>query len=230
MNRTGRRQVADMHREFAAARFAGVNPFPDRPIPVASPPAFWNDSGETVPAYGVMARTGIKDLGHGLVLPKIAKPSTGFCMRYLVNGDQPVPAASIGGCQAGDLVQALYDSGTPAMDEGWGPKSEQWTLTKNYPSTCLVDGIFDADKKILLGKWRLIDTLIGKLAGPLLQGNSATVNVWAGAGGSEAIVTSLTLSGRDWLMKSGATAIASGKKVLSQWVNGIWYITEAECP
>jgi len=31
-------------------------------------------------------------------------------------------------------------------------------------------------------------------------------------------------------MKSGASAIASGKKVIFEWINGIAYITEAECP
>ena len=82
----------------------------------------------------------------------------------------------------------------------------------------------------MLARLDTINIIIGKLAGSLSQGSSAMINVWAGVAGSEAVVASLTLSANDWLMTPGATAIASGKKVLVQWVNGIAYVTEAECP
>jgi hypothetical protein len=73
------------------------------------------------------------------------------------------------------------------------------------------------------------NTIIGKLDGALSQGGSATVSVWGGAGGSEAD-TDVNITVQDWLMKTGATAIASGKKVVCQFINGVWYATEAECP
>lgn len=73
------------------------------------------------------------------------------------------------------------------------------------------------------------DHLIGKLDGTLSQGGSATVSVWAGQPGSEAD-TGKNVKAYDWLMKSGATAIASGKKVTLTRICGVWYATNGECP
>lgn len=70
--------------------------------------------------------------------------------------------------------------------------------------------------------------VIGKLDGSLSRGGSATVSVWSGGGGSESD-SGANITARDWLMKSGATAIAAGKKVVCRLINGTWYVTEAEC-
>jgi hypothetical protein len=191
-----------------------------------------NDSGETIPAYGIMAVTTGFQVQIGTPLVHVTKPSTTFRRRYLINGATSVSASgeSFAQMPQGDgLYKILYDSGTPAQGDGWGPKPAQWSLSLNFPSTTTVEGIYNAGDTLLLGSLHKINIVIGKLAGSLSQGSTATVNIWAGAGGSEAVVSSLTLTGRDWLMKSGATAIASGKKVICQWINGIWYITEAEC-
>lgn len=72
------------------------------------------------------------------------------------------------------------------------------------------------------------DHLLGKLDETLSQGGSATVSVWSGPAGSETD-TGLNVTAYDWLMKSGATAIASGKKVFLTRVCGRLYATNAEC-
>ena len=190
---------------------------------------FYNADTVAAPAYAIMAVTGVQTLSSGEVLPKIGKPSTTFRRSYLVNGSAEVAASSAGSYQDAEIIKVAYDTGSPALDEGWGPKAGQWTLTKNYPETCLVIGVADSTKKLLLARVHPIDRILGKLAGSISQGQSATVNIWGGAGGSETVIASLTLSARDWLMKSGSTAIASGKKVVVTWINGIAYIEEAEC-
>lgn len=70
--------------------------------------------------------------------------------------------------------------------------------------------------------------LLGKLDGSLSVGGSATVSVWAWNGSSFAD-TGQNITAYDWLMKAGSTAIAAGKKVVCQSINGIYIVTEAEC-
>jgi len=81
---------------------------------------------------------------------------------------------------------------------------------------------------VRLGKYER-GSAIGKLDEALEQGGSATVSIWSGEGGSE-VDTGINITAFDWLMKSGADDIAAGKKVLIRWINGVPYVTEAECP
>jgi len=71
--------------------------------------------------------------------------------------------------------------------------------------------------------------VIGKLDGALSQGGSATVSIWGGEGGEETD-TNVDVVAYDWLLESGADDIASGKKVVVEWINGVPYVTAAECP
>ncbi len=193
-------------------------------------PKFYNAASTAAPPFALMAVIGIQTLDSGEVVPMVDKPSTTFYRQYLVNGAAEVASETVGIYQDTEMVRVAYDSGTPAVGEGWGPKAAQWTATKNYPATCLVAGIYDSDAKIMLARVCTIDRIIGELAEALAPGGTATVHVCGGTGGSETVIASLTVTARDWLMKSGATAIASGKKVIVEWINGIAYITEAECP
>ena len=79
--------------------------------------------------------------------------------------------------------------------------------------------------------WQLAEgcEIIGKLDGSLSQGGSATLSIWSGVPGSEAD-SGYNVIVHDWVMKSGATAIASGKKCVAQLIGGSWYVTQAECP
>lgn len=196
---------------------------------------FYNSSGSTCPAYGVLALTGIA-LGTGMPFYFTAdKPGTTFYRYFIVNGPESVASSATG---VGYIVNgshnrvciAAYDSGSPAAGEEWGVKPSQFTLSKGYPGCFTVLGILDSTNKWMLGYLHPINKIIGKLAGTLSQGGSATVNVWeSSTPGTEAVISSLTVTARDWLMKSGATAIASGKKVVVEWINGVPYVTEAEC-
>jgi len=130
---------------------------------------FYNDSGETVPIAAVMAVTGVHTLDDGTVIPKIGKPSSTFCRSYLLNGATEVPVADaevdppttgIGNYQDSDFrdVLVLYDTGTPAVGEEWGPKSGQWSLSKSgTPSIFTVYGIADSTNKVAFGRVHPID-------------------------------------------------------------------------
>jgi hypothetical protein len=206
---------------------------------LAAVPGRWllakNVSGEVAPAYGVCRITGpdtlpTVDAVNNVIA--IDKPSTVFTRLYAVIGPQAIAAGQYGAVTLDPFVEVLFDSGTPNNGEGWGPKANTWTVTKNYPTAVSVLGKIAAGGALpdrIWGQLSPINAVIGKLAGSLSQGASATVNIWGGAAGGETVISSLTLMGQDWLMKSGATAIASGKKVQCTWINGIWYVTEAEC-
>jgi hypothetical protein len=184
---------------------------------------FYNDSGETIPAYGCMAVTGVHT---DPAYVKVGKPSTTFRRQYLPNGAAAVPAGETGIVPTARYHKWLYNSGTPAVDEGYGPTPGQWYLTKAYPDVTLVAGIEDASAKILKGTLHTIDVVIGKLAGTLTVGSSATVNVWSSEA-TPTVITSLTLSAHDWLMRSGS--ITTGTKVIVTWIGGKAWISEASC-
>lgn len=190
---------------------------------------FKNSSGSTIPAYGIFYDDAVSVTSNRTIVTA-KQATTTFQQYYYVNGPRDVANNGYGQFQTARQVLVKYDTGSPAAGEWFGAKASQFTASKNMPGQFLCRGIKDATDKIMLAiDAGPVQTLIGKLAGSLSQGSTATVNVWAGAGGSEAVITSMTLTGRDWLMKSGATAIASGKKVVLQWINGVIYVEEAEC-
>jgi hypothetical protein len=144
----------------------------------------------------------------------------------------PVAAGSIGDATLFNPARAYYltSDGTPAYGQSWGVEPSQWYLRKNRPGFFIFGDPHGSgtSARVLAVQSSHLE-FIGKLAGSLSQGSTATVDVWGGAGGSEAAISGLTVTARDWLLKSGATAIASGKKVVCRFINGVCYATEAEC-
>lgn len=202
-----------------------------RPVVVGDPDAvpFYNGiPGETIPAYGVMSVIGTVEK-DGLKYLDVDKPSTTFRRIYAVNGATDVAYQQTGGCYLSGTRKVLYDAGTPAAGEGWGPKAGQFSLTANYPRVANVMGIDDSTSKILRADIGPIDILIGKLAGALAQGSTATFNVWGGASGSETVITSVTVTVRDKFMATGAADLASGLWGLAQFVNNTWILSQVQC-
>jgi hypothetical protein len=187
----------------------------------------YNDSGETIPAFGVVA---ISDTypDAGITYKKAVKPSTTWYNEWLLNGPSDVPAGDKGVAYRGP--RALCKT-SPTNGQGFGPKPGQWELELGYPTIFLASGLHLSSGSVYVGfgEWRWITRIIGKLAEACSQGEAAVdVDVWGSTAGSE-VDTTFNLVASDWLMKSGATDIASGKKVVCELINGIWYITEAEC-
>ncbi len=158
-----------------------------------------------MPAFGVGRVTGGQVI-NGTYTKLIAKPSTTFGREYLVNGPTQVLAGGYGtGYQSGD-VPALYDTGTPANGQGWGPKPGQWSLSRYYPVTGIVSGVASADDSILVATWRMIGPTRGKTASIHAVDASGVINVYSGAPASEAIITGMTVTcwNRFATLQSGA--------------------------
>lgn len=128
-------------------------------------PQCYNANASAAPAYGIAAVTGV----HGTlpnVLPQVDKPSSTYRKDYLVIAGTEIPGSGTGAYQPdGEMVKALYGSGTPAVGELWGPTEGQWYLSKGSTGNgdanttytradwgVVVTGIYDATAKILMGR------------------------------------------------------------------------------
>lgn len=185
---------------------------------------FKNDSGETVPAWGVMAVTGIEQYGDRIQYV-IDKPDTTFRRMYLVNSSLDVADAEFGIAQPPGMTRVLYDTGaTPAALEGWGPKPASWLVWQKYPETLLVAGEHD-DEETLIGEWHSIDRFFGEAANAITKGTSNDCTPFKGTAGSES-----TAGFDDVTARNAFGDIDAGAKVVVFWFNGQPYVTQAECP
>lgn len=117
---------------------AETPPIGPRSIPVR------NDSSYEVPAWGVMRVTGVVMSGE-LAVVKIDRPD-GTTGPHLVNGPIAIAAGGFGRGSVEVVNQVLYDTGTPAVGDGYTPKTGTFTLTAGAGAfTCF--GIIDAASK-----------------------------------------------------------------------------------
>jgi len=191
---------------------------------------FINDSDSTAPHGAIMAVSAsprIDTAGSDIIqaVYKCTIPSTTFYSRYAVNINGPVDAGKSGLCCFEGPVWIKYDTGTPARGEGWGPKPGQWTLSKGFPATTLVDGIVDSTNKLLLGTLAPITTLLGKTTGAITANSASTsYQIWTGTLGSEANGGFTTVPSA-----LSRVAIDSGKFVKLTWHNNGWIMEPLEC-
>lgn len=141
---------------------------------------------EAPPAFSCVAITSLA-VTNGEIVRTVAKPSTTFYRSYGVTSPFDV---TLNGSMARGIVMTAgemcvaYDSGTPAVDEIWGMKPGQWTVSKNYPGfRCL--GIVDSTNKIMLAVPEPILTLRAKADAAINANSSGTCSVYIGAAGSE---------------------------------------------
>lgn len=205
---------------------------PRSPSSYLKPIPFKNVSGQTIPAYALMAVTG-ETIVNGEVFKNCDQTTTTFVREYMVNGPGEVVSITDQNFGIGYRncdCTFLCDQSSVSNGDSFGPKPSNWAAYKGFPSVFSAQGINDSTNKFADGFFSgSITQLLGKLASPLSQGGSATVDIWCGAGGSEANAGFDAITAYDWLMKVGATAIASGKKVVCELINGVWYVVEAEC-
>ncbi len=181
---------------------------------------FYNNTNETMPAYGVGAVTGVITISGEKYL-QVEKPDSTLRKVYLVNGGSEVAKYTIGRGYTSGTVKVLYDTGTPAVDEGWGPKASQWTLSKNYPKVGTVAGIHDTTEKIMLATISEISKLLGKADADIAKGSSGTVSIY-GTSSETDVTCNLTC-------KALGAAITAAKWVTVENINGIWYVGPWEC-
>lgn len=186
---------------------------------------FYNDSGETIPAYGIFWDDDDFSYAEGVPVVNAQKPGTTFSPILYVNGGLEVEAGKYGQYQLGEKVWLAYDTGTPARNDGYGAKPSQFTASKNYPSQFICRGIIDATDKVMLARNLFaIQTLLGKPNANISKGASGTFNIYSGTAGSEAIITSMTVT-----VFAKGQALTSTKWATAGIINGQWYGFPYEC-
>lgn len=195
-----------------------------RKVSIEAPPGaivFRNDSGETLPAYGVFAATGIELDSQGRWFLNAGKPSTTFRREYFVNGPRDVADEAYGAAQTTEFVRVLYDNAaTPTLGQGWGPKASTWKVSKQYPDTASVIGIYEDDETII-ARWHEITKVRGQTDDSVTAGGMVDLNLFDGAGNDLSVVLA------DVIVPYAD--VGSGKEIGALFVNGQWEAYAAEC-
>lgn len=187
-----------------------------------------NDSGEAIPAYGVM-RIYSTETNARRTRYIVRKPNTDFQRLYLVNGPQKI---AIGATGSGtfDIAYALADSSaSPLLAEHWGAKNGSWKLWKYRPGFFMLgnyQGSGDAQRGIVR-PWEVI-RLRARLSGTLSQGGSASAVIDFRDGGAWTASDFSAVTVYDDLLASGGS-LASGTVVWIEWYGERWWVTEARC-
>lgn len=193
---------------------------------VAPLATFLNDTGETIPPYGIFWVEDDPDVDDQIFpIVTAKKPSTTFAPCLYVNGENEVEDGSLGQYQLGSEIYLAYDSGTPAVNDGYGAKPSQFTASINYPCQFISKGVIDATNKIMLARNLFaIQSLIGKPASDIAAGASGTFNIYSGTSGSEAIISSMTVT-----VRAKGPAMAAADFGTAGIINGQWYGFPYEC-
>jgi hypothetical protein len=180
-----------------------------------------------ISAYSVMEGNGTTTTG-GIVVIKARVYQAGAPPKViLINGPCDISSGKHGTASMGFVPTPILASGNIAAGAACGPSHNSASVSTGYPGFVALAAA--ANSKV----WALRtfdggQTVIGKLDGSLSLGGNATVSVWDWNGSAFAD-TGNNITAHDWLMKTGATAIASGKKVVCKQVGGVYIVTEAEC-
>lgn len=187
---------------------------------------FRNNSGETIPPFSVMRITGAESLATGLRMI-VAKPNDAFKTHYLINGPYAVLDGDDGrGTTLAQADNVAYNSssGTPAVDEEWGAKEDQWTLQKNRPGFIIIGNTKTSSGVThVVARQHVVTQLKGKAGSNISKGSAGNVVIWMGASGAEA-ATEYTIS------CSALAAAITSAKYASVWLeSGVWYVGPWEC-
>jgi hypothetical protein len=191
-----------------------VSPFDDVRI--------YNDTNEELPQFGVARVTGMTTINDQKVV-SVEKPDTTFGRLYLVNSGDDLAYQRVGVAKNRPIVKVLYDTGTPAIGEVWGPKPGQFSCSAWYPGFKVL-GIVSSTDKIMLAQYDEPGIYLGKADADIAKGSTGTVSLWIGASGAESDST-INITGCSAL----GAAITSGKWVTVQYINGVPYVGPYEC-
>lgn len=121
---------------------------------------------------------------------------------------------------AGNLVEVGSDDVRVHDALGW--------LSGGSGDKMYVSWFADAERYEILGALGA-PMMLGKLTSDLVEGGSASMNIWAGPAGAETNAGAFDEDVWDWLLTSGDT-LPSGTKVIVSRINGFWYVIAASCP
>lgn len=190
---------------------------------------FVNAGAGSIPAYGVVRATGVTVVEPGRVVLSVDQPNTFGCQaNCFINCPVAVGAGKYGYATRSAPLVALYDTadGTPAFGEAWGPRSGSWKLKKNTGGFCVL-GVTNSTLGLALVAPLPMLTFRGKTtAGAIAKGATGTINIYAGALGSESDTGQTMLN----VYNRYANA-SSGKWVTCGWnfENQGWELIDLEC-
>lgn len=173
-----------------------------------------NDSGETVPAYGIIKITEFVT-ENGFYLAKGDKPDTwGSQYSHYVNGPLDIADGDVGECYVPNgPVWAKYDTGsTPLVGQSWGPTNNSWQLSQHVGgfevlSATGVDGYLLVTQKPML--W-----FLGKTDASHAKSATGTVSIYSGATVGSETDTTVNKTG----VYNRFADLASGKWVHCRWI------------
>lgn len=178
------------------------------------PTLVYNDSGQTVPSYGLMQMTTtLEEDGRNYV--KIKRPIDSTLMRcpLLINGPTEIAVAGYGCPQPGPVFRLLHD-GAHTYEPGDRLGSLTATFTATYGSLYAVIGADDIDTNIVRV---MFDTssMYGKTkAATLVAGTPGNVYVYDAAG---------ALTSKEYLAETKGATIPAATDILLISLHGRWF-------
>lgn len=184
-----------------------------------------NDTGETIPACGVVESTGAIDPDTGALV--VTKPTVNGGP-VLVVGDVSIPANGLGQATNDNAVVVAYDpaDGEPEIGQSWGPKAGSWRVHLGYVGFVLqalgTTGRMNAVRTGATG-----GMLVGYLDEEMVKDGDAVLSVWEFNGSADAD-TGRNVVIYDWLLKTGQVNSA-GLKAVAAFIGGRWRLIETQC-
>lgn len=190
-----------------------------------------NSTSEVLPPFSVVLITTVTATNNEMVFT-VRKPnaaSTDFNWDgYLVTGPFAIGADASAEGLATNLVipnYVRYDTGTPAIKEIWGPKHNQYTLSRYYYGFEIMGGNTTAcGNNVTIARWKGVHTVKGKVDDTNVNAlATCTVSVWDGnrAGDTTMNITAVNPT-------SNLTSI-NGKRCQVTYPGGVAELTFVEC-
>lgn len=142
----------------------------------------YNNSGEDVPAFGIMRIVSATTLGEAIVY-EIGKPNSTFERFYLVNGPTTLAQSAYGpGYYLDREGRALYDSadGTPAYGQWWGPYPSSWKLRRHMYGFRILGDANTTSTHVRCTQHIVMTGVLGKTDASHAKSATGTVSVWKG--------------------------------------------------
>jgi hypothetical protein len=163
-----------------------------------------NDSGYTIPPYGLMQPTGTVEVAKSFNYIKVKRPIDSTLMRspLLINGPREIEVDGYGKAQNGPVYQLLHDGGTYVAGDRLGAKTSTFTAT--YGALFAVIGSDDIATNILRV---MFDTspLRGQTIATLVVGTPGLVYLRDAAG---------TLTSRQYTAEAEVSNITGSKEII----------------
>jgi hypothetical protein len=200
---------------------------------------FYNDTGETVPAYGIVRIQGTVTIGGREVL-KVKKPGVvdgGPGSWFMANGSVNVEAGKYGALQTGPLVKVVYDSGDSPGTRDWygidGFKARSHPSGKPYFQV-LIEDVADSTNKVALARLIPFSTLMiqapaGGIPGRVgsLMGTALCTIITRNTSNDQLAASTLAVKVYNW---TTSIACATGDRYgLASVIDGKWHIVSEDC-